>query len=160
MTDHRQDETHSLSAPQQAIEQLTERVAMLEADRDRLDRVARERSRALGALRQENEALREASKIPTPDASQDNGEAVALPADDALAALTQERDLLREALAHQDRELARLRLRPARDNGESQKLHTTVAKLQDQLADMRASTSWRITAPLRWLTLRIRHRQS
>ena len=162
MTDHAPAGTAAPPAQERLLAEMADRIAMLEQDRDRLDRLARARATELAARTQEIAALRSATTRPDtapPHRTADRpagGQEENL--HDRLHALEAERARLQEALEHQARELARLRLRPARETSEVQILKRDMAKLQDRIADLQASTSWRITAPLRWLTLRLRNR--
>lgn len=162
MTDHAPARTTASPAPEELLAEMADRIAMLEQDRDRLDRLARARAAELAALRQEIDTLRSAVPPPAtapPDTAADlTGGVKEGNSPDRVAALEAERTLLQDALDHQAQELARLRLRPARDNGEMRSLKRDIEKLQGRIADLHASTSWRITAPLRWITLRFGRR--
>lgn len=163
MTDHTPARTADLPEQERVLAEMADRIAMLEQDRDRLDRLARSRAAEAAELasRMHESAARARPDLAPPD-SPDTAP-TDLPVDGQesnlqgrIATLEAERDLLQEALRHQAQELARLRLRPARDNSEIQTLKREIEKLQDRIADVYASTSWRITAPLRWITLRFR----
>lgn len=145
MTDPVAARPTSLHRHEDPLTDMAERIVTLEQDRDRLDRLARERAREIAdqariiselrATAGQSSPVSAPTAPPPPDAGADALQG-------RLAALQAERDALAEALESHARELARLRLRPARDN-------TEVQALKDQIKAMEASTIWRATEPAR-----------